>query len=412
MFAKFAKVAATEENPKWTDFIKREDPLYSRSDDPRGEFARDYNRILHCTAYRRLKHKTQVFFATENDHICTRIEHVNHVLSISSTIAKALELNTELTNAIAIGHDVGHAPFGHEGEKVLNEIASNKIGDKFWHEKNSLWFVDNLETLADPQNKQRNLALTYGVRDGIVSHCGEVDQNSILPREDAVDLHRISAPNELQPFTWEACVVKVADKIAFLGRDIEDAMTLGILSHDEFCARSTQLVELIGGTEGAKPGEINNTALIHSFIIDLCKCSSPEFGIRFSTDRLQLMRALKKLSNDLIYDHPRLSYFKKLAKLILESIFDVLSSCYDGRNTLNNIGSKLNPYPLLSHNFSDWITKYTDIDQQVKRKKGYENKIVYDMTNEKDYFRATIDFTSGMTDSFALKLFDELTRLM
>ena len=101
----------------------------------RSEFERDYTRIIHSTAYRRLKHKTQVFFSPENDHICTRIEHVTHVESISYTIAKNLGLNTELTKAIAVAHDVGHSPFGHEGEKILSEISNKDLGISFWHEK-------------------------------------------------------------------------------------------------------------------------------------------------------------------------------------------------------------------------------------------------------------------------------------
>jgi dGTPase len=115
----FSKVSAHEGNPKWEQGISRMQPLYKKPNEIRSEFARDYNRILHCTAYRRLKHKTQVFFATSHDHVCTRIEHVTHVSSVSYTIANYLGLNTELTNAIAIGHDLGHAPFGHAGEKFL-----------------------------------------------------------------------------------------------------------------------------------------------------------------------------------------------------------------------------------------------------------------------------------------------------
>lgn len=156
----FKKVGISNKHSKWKQCIDRTNELYRRTDDIRDPFARDYNRILHCTAYRRLKHKTQVFFATTNDHICTRIEHVNHVNSISYTIAKYLGLNTELTNAIAIGHDLGHAPFGHAGESLLKEIKKKEIGETFWHEKNSLWFVDKCETLEDPKGFYRNLNLT------------------------------------------------------------------------------------------------------------------------------------------------------------------------------------------------------------------------------------------------------------
>ena len=108
--AMFRSLATTEENPAWEKLISREQVLYSRADDIRSPFARDYTRILHSMAYRRLKHKTQVFFNIENDHICTRIEHVNHVESVSSIIARRLGLNEDLTKATAVGHDLGHAP--------------------------------------------------------------------------------------------------------------------------------------------------------------------------------------------------------------------------------------------------------------------------------------------------------------
>jgi dGTPase len=138
----FAKVAATEEHNNWKLLVKREYPIYSRVNNIRSEFGRDYTRILHSLAYRRLKHKTQVFFNTNNDHICTRMEHVAHVESVSFKIAKYLGLNTELTKAISAGHDLGHAPFGHQGEVVIKALAKQYLKDDFWHEKNGLRFVD------------------------------------------------------------------------------------------------------------------------------------------------------------------------------------------------------------------------------------------------------------------------------
>lgn len=134
----------TDENSdKWEQAVKREVPIYSRND-VRTEFERDYTRILHSQAYRRLKHKTQVFFAPHNDHICTRMEHVMHVASVASTISKFLGLNEQLASAIAMGHDIGHAPFGHHGEDCLNKLLEQKQGHnapkKFWHERNSLFF--------------------------------------------------------------------------------------------------------------------------------------------------------------------------------------------------------------------------------------------------------------------------------
>lgn len=269
----FKEYSATKNNPKWEYMIKREKELYKRNNDIRSEFERDYTRVIHSNAYRRLKHKTQVFFSPENDHICTRIEHVVHVESISYTIAKELGLNTELTRAIATAHDVGHSPFGHQGETVLSQISRSDIGESFWHEKNGLEFVDKIELLEDNLKNKQNLNLTYAVRDGIISHCGEIDENMLKPREEYIDLKTYSKPNQYEPYTWEACVVKVADKISYLGRDIEDAITLGIL--DEHL---DELHKLLNHNYNEV---INNTVIINNLVYDLCKNSSPEKRIMF-----------------------------------------------------------------------------------------------------------------------------------
>ena len=152
----------------WDKVISRNSPLSSRNSDIRTEFDRDYTRIIHSNAYRRLKHKTQVFFYPGNDHICTRIEHITHVESISYTIASCLGLNTELTKAIAVAHDLGHSPFGHSGEKILSEISKRDLGISFWHEKNGLHFVDSIELLEGHDGYKKNLNLSYGIRDGII----------------------------------------------------------------------------------------------------------------------------------------------------------------------------------------------------------------------------------------------------
>ena len=124
---KFREFAANESRREWQKLISRRTPLYSRPDDIRSPFTRDYTRILHSTAYRRLKHKTQVFFDIDHDHVCTRMEHVAHVESVSSTVAQSLGLNEELTRAISMGHDLGHAPFGHQGETVLSALTQKYL---------------------------------------------------------------------------------------------------------------------------------------------------------------------------------------------------------------------------------------------------------------------------------------------
>ena len=262
-------------------------PLYSRNNDIRSEFERDYTRVIHSNAYRRLKHKTQVFYSPQNDHICTRIEHVNHVESVSYTIANYLGLNIELTKAIAVAHDLGHSPFGHSGEKILNKIAMRDLNTSFLHEKNGLFFVDNTELLEDTEGYKQNLDLTYAVRDGIISHCGEIDENSLRPRNEYIDLTEYKFPNQFAPYTWEGCVVKISDKISYLGRDIEDAISLGIL--DEHL---DELYKFLKTTKGT----INNTVIINNLIFDLCKNSSPENGLCFSEESLEVMNKIKEFN--------------------------------------------------------------------------------------------------------------------
>ncbi|TGE34948.1 dNTP triphosphohydrolase [Desulfosporosinus fructosivorans] len=401
----FSGVSTNVGNPKWTECNSREHDMYFRDDDIRSEFARDYNRILHSNAYRRLKHKTQVFFATRNDHICTRIEHVNHVASVSYTIAKYLGLNTELTNAIALGHDLGHAPFGHAGETILKNIASTELRQPFWHERNSLRFIDKIETLLDPLGCEQNLNLTYAVRDGIISHCGEVDENSIFPREDKLELENIEKPNQYPPYTWEGSVVKISDKIAYLGRDIEDALTLRILSFRQL----RDLIRIIKGFANVNIAEINNTVITHKLIINLCKSSSPETGIGFSDEYLGLINSLKEFSYINIYKHERLNVFIGYSKLILESIYDILSGYYQGVETLTVIKKNMEIYPLLVKSFSDWLLKYSNVNSRTLKSNRYGNQVLYDLEKREEYLQAVIDYISGMTDSFAIKVFNELT---
>ncbi|MCX7921357.1 MAG: dNTP triphosphohydrolase [Clostridia bacterium] len=408
----FREVSINESNPKWNKCIRRSEEIYRRADDIRSEFTRDYNRILHCNAYRRLKHKTQVFFATSNDHICTRVEHVNHVSSVSYTISKHLGLNTELTSAIALGHDLGHAPFGHTGETFLKSIMSKEINDTFWHERNSLRFVDLYETLPDTEGIERNLNLTYAVRDGIISHCGEVDDSELYPREEDIDLCSIEKASQYSPFTWEGCIVKISDKISYLGRDIEDAISLKILSFSQL----KELSNILKNTLDLDLRELNNTVLLHEFMIDLCKESSPDKGIKLSAKHYDFMKAIKDFNYENIYKHKRLTAYKKYAEIVITSTYETLKDFYDGEGTLSKLDRCKELYPTLTSSFSDWLIKYSDLRNTPKVKEGYQskvnslgNKIVYQIADYNDYIRAIVDYISGMTDSFAIKVFHELT---
>lgn len=396
---KFEKYATNPENPIWEKAIKRETPLYSRNNDIRNDFQRDYTRIIHSNAYRRLKHKTQVFFSPENDHICTRIEHVTHVESISYTIAKYLGLNTELTKAISVAHDIGHSPFGHQGEQILSEISKRNLNCSFWHEKNGLELVDNIELLEDNNKYMQNLDLTYAVRDGIISHCGEIDENCIRPREDYIDLKNYTFPNQYAPFTWEGCVVKISDKISYICRDIEDAITLGIL--DEHV---DDLFALLNITSKNEP--INNTIIINDLIRDLCENSSPENGLCFSNEALNLMNKIKEFNYKHIYLSKRLEPSRRYFSIVINEIYDLLKSTYDNVNTLNNLQVLSKTYPKLGNGFINFIYNYYDFGNRENLK--LKNKILFSIDNKRDFYKAIIYYISGMTDNFAIEIYNEI----
>lgn len=390
----FEKYAATKNNPKWENIIKRDKEIYKRENDIRSEFERDYTRILHCNAYRRMKHKTQVFFSPQNDHICTRIEHVMHVESVSYTIANYLGLNTELTKAIATGHDIGHSPFGHEGERILSQITERDIGEKFWHERNGMEFVDKIELLEDINKNKQNLNLTYAVRDGIISHCGEIDENCLKPREEYIDLNDYKFPNQYSPYTWEGCVVKISDKISYLGRDIEDAISLGIL--DE---KLKDLYKILNSKE-----VINNTVIINHLIWDLCQNSSPEKGLCFSDKTFSLLKEIKDFNYKNIYTARRLKPATRYFNILLNEIYFTLKSTYDGKNTIYKIRKLKKMYPDVIGNFQEWLENYWNLQRQDINK----NDIIINMDDEKEFSKAIIYYISGMTDNFAIDTYNKI----
>lgn len=397
----FKGVAATPDNPRWRDFTARQSELYSREDEIRSPFARDYTRILHCTAFRRLKHKTQVFYNVDNDHVCTRLEHVAHVESVANTIAKYLGLNDELTRAISFGHDLGHAPFGHYGERVLSDISkANNLGI-FWHERNGLRLVDKLELLEDSNKKLRNLNLTYAVRDGIISHCGEVDQNGIRPRGELIELEEFDSVGKYQPATWEGCVVKISDKIAYIGRDIEDALSLGFLTRGQL----SELEEVSGA--------VNTTVIVHDLISDICKNSSPEKGICLSNEAAQKLNAVKAFNYKNIYSNSRFKAYQDYAKLVLNGMFEFLMSFYAPGYAAANVHKAAKEYPLLCSSFSGWLAKLclpSAVPEELKgeAERSLGEKIYGNLSDGQTYAQAVVDFLSCMTDKYAVRAHAEL----
>ncbi|MBO7367887.1 MAG: HD domain-containing protein [Paludibacteraceae bacterium] len=393
-------------SPSPAKLQERLQPIYKTKGDVRSEFDRDYTRILHSYGFRRLKHKTQVFFnAAGNDHICTRMEHVTHVESVAFTIAENLGLNLELIKAIAIGHDIGHAPFGHHGETVISTIT----GREFWHEQNGLRFIDDIELLPDLEGNLLNLNLTYAVRDGIISHCGELDEESIRPRTELIDLKNFTEKGEFQAATWEGCVVKLSDKIAYLGRDIEDASILNYFD-DEQKAELKQISKEIGNGKA-----VNTTSIIHRLITDLCENSTPDTGLKFSPNMYSLLCWIKDFNYRNIYKNPRLTPYQKYANLIITEIYNKLISLYKGADTISHISSIHFDNKAFIKEFADWLPRYCNqdiLEESLKQTLRHcKNKKIYGtLSTPEIYQQAVIDYIAGMTDVFAVKAFEELLK--
>ncbi len=225
----------------------------------RQSFAQDADRILHSRAYSRYIDKTQVFSLVANDHISHRALHVQLVSRIGRTIGRYLRLNEDLIEAIALGHDIGHPPFGHEGERILSALCREHGLPAFLHNVQSVRFLDRIE------RQGRGWNLTLQVLDGILCHDGEVHSSHLAPQRDKDFVHLDSEIREkelhplkqLYPMTLEGCVVRLADTIAYIGRDIEDAIELGLIARDDIPASCA-----------ARLGRTNGT-IVYNLVTDL-----------------------------------------------------------------------------------------------------------------------------------------------
>lgn len=402
----FKDYAITPNNEKWENCIYRVGTLYQKEFEIRSDFERDYNRILNSSAYSRLKHKTQVFYATTNDHVCTRIEHVNIVASIAKTIARSLGLNVELVEAIAFGHDLGHSPFGHHGERVIAEImVDEKFPEPFWHEKNSLRMIDYIETLPNYYGEHDNLNLTYAVRDGIVCHCGEVDENALKPRNEFVDLEYMKK-GQYMPYTYEGCVVKISDKLAYIGRDIEDATRYNMFSKKDFATLKQIAQTFI--KQKIKLKQINPTSLIYELVTDLCTNSNPQDGLMFTKESFELMTQVKQFILEKVCMNKRMEPFMNYANLVMRTVYNFLKDYYDGADTIKNLKKDTKLYTTVIVDFRKWLIKYSNIDLDLRVLRKYNNKIIYNINNPQDYKQAIIDFMSCMTDKYIMRVYNDL----
>jgi dGTPase len=278
-------------------------------DDIRTPYSRDADRIIHTRAYTRYIDKTQVFYLVENDHITHRVIHVQLVSKIARTIGRCLRLNEDLIEAIALGHDIGHIPYGHFGETCLSDLCEKQEIGMFFHNVQSVRFLDQIE----------DCDLTMQVLDGVLCHNGEADDVKISPRpcsswaafdkkvQDATD-----GRGSGSPMTLEGCVVKFADTIAYIGRDLQDAREVGLIAED------TKIPAVCREVLGE-----NNREIINTLIFDLLENSDTEERgyISYSSKVEKALIALRSFSRRHIYDNPALCSEREKVRAMYATLF-------------------------------------------------------------------------------------------
>jgi dGTPase len=363
-----------------SDFATKDEDCKGRirtisPDHLRGPFERDSQRILYSDAFKRLKRKTQVFYEPQNDHICTRSDHTLQVASIAETICIELSLNIDLARAIAYGHDLGHAPFGHTGEEALNELCIEKGLGNFMHEANSLRVVDQMRELHGD-----TLNLTYEVRDGIVCHCGEqFDQVLIPQREKDVTLVDASAARVQKPYTLEGCVVRYVDRIAYLAADLQDALELRIIRKKDVPSEVTAL--------GRDTGEV-----VGKLTKDIIKMSRHNDYISTSSKVFRYLEEFYRFSKEQIYNSDHIMRVKQEAKDRIKKLFVEFLQAFNATDGGKNKKLK---------------------DQYRTRFHKDFFKFVDSMAfNENDLpEQVVLDYIAGMTDNFAQNCYDEIFQL-
>ena len=336
--------------------------LYEENDEEeiRPNFYHDVDRIIHSFAYTRYVGKTQVFSYNPNDHVSNRMVHVQLVSKIARTIGRALKLNEDLIEAMALGHDIGHTPLGHTGEAILDKISKRELGKMFNHN------IHGVRVFKDLEKNGRGLNLTIQTLDGIMCHNGEIVESTYRPikktKEEFLKEYELSYTDKevlkkLRPMTLEGCVVRISDIIGYLGRDIEDAINIGVLDRKSV---PDNIRKVLG---------ITNKEIVNNIITDI---------ITNSLDKPYI-----KLSDD-----------------VFKAIFDLKEFNY------KNIYSKANTKEQLEAYESNMNAIYLGILSDIENK---NDSIIYDdylseMDNKylenTDKKRLVIDYIAGMTDDY------------
>jgi dGTPase len=327
-------------------------------EDYRQPFSTDVDRILHSRAYTRYIDKTQVFYLIKHDHITHRVLHVQLVSKIARSIGRFLGLNEDLIEAIALGHDIGHTPFGHDGEKFLSELCrANGIG-YFRHNVQSVQFLERVER----KGKGWNLCLQ--TIDGILCHDGEIHNQKLKPARDktfeTIDQEMAAKKTDpeikLIPMTQEGCVVRMADTIGYIGRDIEDAIRLNMIKRSDLPA---ECVQLLGDTTGT---------IVYNLVTDIINSSFQNIYIAFSPEVSAALERLKEFNLEHIYMNPKIKgqtdTIKKLFGVLFERFLDDIEKENRTSVIFTSFLEDMSPDYITNHNSAeivrDFIAGMTD----------------------------------------------------
>ena len=278
----------------------------------RQSFALDADRILHSRAYTRYIDKTQVFYLIRNDHITHRVLHVQLVSKIARTIGRFLNLNEDLIEAIALGHDIGHTPFGHDGERFLSRLCHRTGIGYFLHNVQSIQFLERVERKGTGWN------LCLQTLDGILCHDGEIHNQVLEPvrNKDFETLYKEMAAKKespdlaLMPMTLEGCVVRMADTVAYIGRDLEDAIRLDVIERPDLPA---DVEKVLGNSNGT---------IVYNLVTDIIRASHGKSYIALGDGVSQALKRLKEFNLERIYMNPRIKQYSDAIRQLFDLLFE------------------------------------------------------------------------------------------
>lgn len=346
--------------------------LHENKDDFRTPFFRDIDRIIYTLAFVRYSDKTQVFSFKENDHLTKRMIHIQYVAKIARTIGRALGLNEDLIEAAALGHDLGHTPFGHVGEAILNEISLENNEGYFNHN------VHSVRLLMYIENYGKGLNITLQTLDAIMCHNGEFasqmyevrkkSKEEFLSEYESCCKDR-AAIKKLRPMTLEGAVVRISDLIAYLGRDIEDAKRMGLI---DFSDIPLSIKENLGKS---------NREIVNTIVMDIINNSIGKDYIKLSDNVFKSIIELKKFNYENIYYKAYTEEEKDKLKLMLNTLFNKYMKDLENNNTDSNI-------------IKSFLANMSD-----------------EYKNNNSNARIVIDYIAGMTDDYTLREYNNYLNL-